>query len=256
MWGGGGPNPPPLSESTTCEVGAPVLVHAGEPAAAHQQPLQPQQQQQQQQHASQHHLPQASTPPALPDAPAAHVAQTQQVLPSSISGSTPAAAAGGQTAVAEGVDPDDVVTGVPVAEYAQQWQAMAVQQQALMAWYGQAWLAQMHNGSFAQEGAQVPLQGLGMLAHNQVRLKRATVSITRCARLQLCKCKFSSCCTHTTNHTNLDTCARAHALTNAKKQMHINTCTHALVGAHAWIAYRAMLEWVVMHLAGHHRVSG
>ena len=88
--------------------------------------------------------------------------------PGSASCSAPAAST--PSAAPQDLDPNDVVTGVPVADYAQQWQAMAAQQQAVMAWYGQAWLAQMHQGSFASHPGGALPQGLGMAAHSQVRV--------------------------------------------------------------------------------------
>lgn len=99
-------------------------------------------------------------------------AQQQQGAqdPGSASCSAPGAASTPSTGPQD-LDPNDVVTGVPVADYAQQWQAMAAQQQAVMAWYGQAWLAQMHQqGSFASHPGGALPQGLGMAAHSQVSM--------------------------------------------------------------------------------------
>eukprot|EP00983_Pelagomonas_calceolata_P035546 1111800-Pelagomonas_calceolata.AAC.2 len=148
MWGGGGSqsnfNPPPLSEQSPA---IPTSHTLGEPTAP-----------------PQHTDSQQAGPPQGPPAQQEQQPQQHVVVSSRSTSSIPAS----QTAAAANAEPDDVVTGVPVDEYAQQWQAMAVQQQAVMAWYGQAWLAQMHQGSFAQGGAAVPPQGMGMAAHHQV----------------------------------------------------------------------------------------
>ena len=124
-------------------------------------------------------------------------------------------------------DPSSVVVGMPLAEFAQQWQLMAQQQQASMYWCWQMWASQMMQA----------WAGAGMQDHMQVRV---CVCVHVCVCACVCVCVFAHVCQY---HDMYASVSWPHPPLALSMHVHTHAHTHTADvpgghgyarGGHAW----------------------